>query len=167
MKRGYKTPALLKIATEISKIDRGTLLEYKHREKSGRIPLVLTWHHQIQSISKVIHPSYSTVAKKFPEFRTLFKVPPIVAYRRQKSLSSYHVKNRYIPKENTTPKEQCKSKTMINGCMNPRTTITNQISKRTCAIAEGKPTEKCVVYAAECTKHKLIHKNNYNKIIKL
>ena len=42
MKRGYKKPALLKIATEISKIDRRTLLEYKHREKPERIPLVLT-----------------------------------------------------------------------------------------------------------------------------
>ena len=38
MKRGYKKPALLKIATEISKIDRRTLLEMKHSEKSGGIP---------------------------------------------------------------------------------------------------------------------------------
>ena len=30
MKRGYKKPALLKIATEISKINRTTLLEYKY-----------------------------------------------------------------------------------------------------------------------------------------
>ena len=42
MKRGYKKPALSKIATEISKIDRRTLLEYNHREKPERIPLVLT-----------------------------------------------------------------------------------------------------------------------------
>ena len=126
MKRGYKKPALLKIATEISKIDRRTLLEYKHRKKTERIPLVLTWHHQIQNISRVIHSSYSTVAEKFPEFKTVFKEPPVVAHRRPKSLSSYLVKNRY------TPKEQCKSKTMINRCMNPLTTITNQISKQTC-----------------------------------
>ena len=45
---------------------------------------------------------------------------------------------------------------MINRCMNPLTTITNQISK-TCAIEGGKPTDKSVVYAAECTKHKLIY----------
>ena len=32
MKRGYKRLALLKIATEVSKIDRATLLEYKHRK---------------------------------------------------------------------------------------------------------------------------------------
>ena len=93
------------------------------------IPLVLTWHDQIQNISKVIHSSYSTDAKKFPEFKTVSKDPPIVVYRRPKSLSSYLVKNRYTPKENGTPKEQCKSKTMINRCMNPLTTITNQISK--------------------------------------
>ena len=29
MKRGYKRPALLKITTEVSRIDRRTLLEYK------------------------------------------------------------------------------------------------------------------------------------------
>ena len=94
MKRGYKKPALLKIATEISKIDIRTLLEYKHREKTEHVPLVLTWHHQIQNISTVIHSSYSTVAKKFPEFKTVFKEPTVVAYRRLKSLSSYLVKNR-------------------------------------------------------------------------
>ena len=30
----YKRPALMKIATEISKTGGGTLLEYKHKEKS-------------------------------------------------------------------------------------------------------------------------------------
>ena len=91
---------------------------------------MLTWHQQIQNISKVILSSYSIVAKKFPEFKTVFKEPLVVAYRRSKSFSSYLVKNRYTPKEISTPKEQCKSKTMINRCMNPLTTITNQISKR-------------------------------------
>ena len=127
MKRGYKKPALLKIANEISKIGMRTLLEYKYREKSERIPSVLTWHHQVQNISKVIHSSYSTVAKKFPEFKTVFKELHVAAYRRPKSLSSYLVKNRYTLKENSTPKEQCKSKTMIKRCINPLTTITNQI----------------------------------------
>ena len=157
MKRGYKKPALIKIATEISKIDRRTLLEYTHREKSEHTPLVPTWHHQIQNISRVIHFLYSTVAKKFPEFKNIFKEPPIVAYRCPKSIFSYLVKNRYTSKENTPPKEQCKSKTMINRYMNPLTTITNQISKWTWTIKGGKPTDKNVVYAAECIKHKLIY----------
>ena len=39
MKSGYKKPALLQIATEISKIDRRTLLEHKYREKSKCIYL--------------------------------------------------------------------------------------------------------------------------------
>ena len=67
------------------------------------------------------------------------------------------MKNRYTPKENSTAKEQCKSKTMIIKCMNPLTTITSQISRQTCAIKGGKSTGKSVVYAAECTKHKLIY----------
>ena len=40
---------------------------------------------------------------------------------------------------------------MIDRCMNPLTTITNQISKPTCTTEGGKPTDKSVVYAAECT----------------
>ena len=40
-----------------------------------------------------------------------FKESSTVVYRCPKSLFSYLVKNRYIPKENSTPKEQCKSKT--------------------------------------------------------
>ena len=46
---------------------------------------------------------------------------------------------------------------MIKRCMNPLTTITNQVSKRTCAIEGGKPTDKSVVYAAKCMKHRLIY----------
>ena len=41
--------------------------------------------------------------------------------------------------------------------MDPLTTITNQISKRTCAVKGGKPTDKSVVYAAECMKHNILH----------
>ena len=89
--------------------------------------------------------------------KSVFQEPPTVAYRRPKILSSYLVKKRYLPKENSTPKEQCKSKTKIIRCMNPLTTVTNQISKQTCAMEGGKPTDKIVVYTAECTKHKLIN----------
>ena len=39
--------------------------------------------------------------------------------------------------------------------MNPLTTSTSQISKRTCAIKGGKLTDKIVVYGAECRKQKL------------
>ena len=46
---------------------------------------------------------------------------------------------------------------MINRGMNPLTTITNQISKQTCAIKGVKPADNSVVYAAECTKHTLIY----------
>ena len=46
---------------------------------------------------------------------------------------------------------------MINRGTNPLTTITNEISKQTCAIEGGKPADNTVVYAAECTKQKLIY----------
>ena len=157
MKRGHKKPALLKTASEISKIGRRTLLKYKHRDKSKHIPSVITWHHGIQNISKVICSSYSTVAKKFPGLKTIFTEPPVVAYRRPKILSSYLAKNRYTLKKKSTSKEKCKLKAMINRSMSPLTTITNQISKRTSAIKEGKPRDKSVVYAVERMKYKLIY----------
>ena len=93
MKRGNKRSALIKIATKISNIGRRTLLEYKQKEKSERLPLVTTWQYQIPGISKVIskviHSSYFTVANKFLEFWTVFEEPPFVAHKRPKSLSSY------------------------------------------------------------------------------
>ena len=114
MKRSYKTPALIKIAAEISKIDSSTLLEYKQRDIFEVISLVLTWHCQSQGNFKKSHLSHLIVATKFPEFRTSFKEPPIVAYGRPKRHSSCLAKNGYISKENSTAKEQWKSKTMIN-----------------------------------------------------
>lgn len=78
MKQGYKRPALIKIATKIPDLDR-TLSQYKRREKSERIPLVLLWHYQIQGIFKVIQSSYSIVAKKSLERRTVFEESHIKA----------------------------------------------------------------------------------------
>lgn len=147
------------------------LLQCKHKEKSKLIFLVLTWHYQIQGISKVTHSSYSTVAEKVSELKTVSKEGHIVAFRFPNSLSSYLVKNRNIPKENSTPKKQRKSKTMINKCTNPLITIANQMSKQTCTIQRGKPSDNSVAYAAECANHKLMYieqtgnqlKNQFNR----
>lgn len=79
MKQCYKRPALIKIATKIPTLERRTLSEYKRREKSECIPFVLLWHYQIQGISKVIQSSYSIVAKKSLELRTVFEESHIKA----------------------------------------------------------------------------------------
>ena len=46
---------------------------------------------------------------------------------------------------------------MINRCRKILTTITDQMSKGTCAIKGAKPRDKSVAYVVECTKHKLIY----------
>ena len=52
---------------------RNDLLCYNTRNKSERIPFVITWHQQLQGIPKVIHSAYKAVIKKYPGFQNTFK----------------------------------------------------------------------------------------------
>ena len=67
---------------------------YKERQETDRIPLVITWNHRIRGISKVIQSTYRSIVTQFPEFKKVFPVAPMVAYRRPKNLASFLVKDR-------------------------------------------------------------------------
>ena len=77
---------------------RNDLLCYNTRNKSERIPFVITWHQQLQGIPKVIHSAYKAVIKKYPGFQNTFKESPIVVYRKPKNLMSLLAKRRYTNK---------------------------------------------------------------------
>ena len=79
-------------------MDRNDILCFDTRNKSERIPFVITWHQQLQGIPKVIHSAYKAVIKKYPDFQNTFKESLIVVYRKPKTLMSLLAKRRYTNK---------------------------------------------------------------------
>ena len=118
---------------------RNNLLYYNTRNKSERIPFVITWHQQLQGIPKVIHSAFKAVN------------------RRPKNQMSYLAKCRFTNKvtpENIPIKE---SKTFISNCFNKSGNITNTLPKRSAKIQDGSPTDQSVIYAATCKKCQLMY----------
>ena len=132
-------------------MDRNDLLCYNTRNKSERIPFVITWHQQLQGIPKVIHSAYKAVIKKYPGFQNTFKERPIVAYWRPKNLMSHLAKHRHtkVTPENIPIKE---SKIFISNCFNKSETITNTLLKWSAKSQGGSPSDRSVIYAATCKK---------------
>ena len=154
-KRRYKPANLNKLATEVSRMDRNDILCYNTRNKSERIPFVITWHQQLQGIPKVIHSAYKAVIKKYPGFQNTFKELP--AYRRPKNLMSHLAKSRYTSKVTPENIPKRESETFIRNCFNKSETITNTLPKRSAKIQGGSPTDRSVIYAATCKKCQLMY----------
>ena len=118
-----------KLATQASRMDKNDILSYNKKDKSERIPFVMTWHQKLQGIPKVIHSAYKAIIKDYPNFQSAFKEPTIVAYLRPKNLMSHLAKGRYtnnFTPENITKKD---SKTFISFCFNKSETITSTLLK--------------------------------------
>ena len=82
-------------------------------------------------------------SKKCSELKIVFEERPIVTYRRPKSLSSYLVKDRYIP-----------NKTKI-ACHKDNGNQKQWLLTNVWIHSRRKSSRQSVVHVAECTKHKL------------
>ena len=106
-------------------MDRNDLLHYSTRNKSERIPFVITWYQQLQGIPKAIHSAYKALIKKYPGFQNTFKELPIVAYRMSKNLMSHLAKCRYTNKVSPEyiPKKESKTSAIVLTNQKPSLTL--------------------------------------------
>ena len=165
--RGYSMNTLTKIATEVETRDRNCLLKPRvvEQNKDNRVPLVITWHQKFKGLSKILHRHYNFMVIEHPDLQKVFPEPPIVSYRRNPNLHNHLVRTK--PKENAKAgfSVRCtleKTKKRGRPCklcthMGQKNEITNARTGKTCHIDGGSCNSKNVIYAAECTKHKLIY----------
>jgi hypothetical protein len=84
-RRRYNDKVIASGVSKASEIDRNDLLEYKEKKINKRVPLVLAYHPSLEKISGIVRHHWKqiekgeTLAKLFPE-------PPVVAFRRPKSI---------------------------------------------------------------------------------
>ena len=157
-KRGYEVSRLRATASEIASQDRAQLLSPREKEKSDRIPLVVTYHHKFREFSKILHNNFKKMIAEDVGMKKVFPEPPMIAFKRNpnikdKLVRAKHWVNTVEPLERT----RVSDRTKIKSCMNEEKFIENKQNGHKCKIEGGLSTDQNVVYAAECLKHNLIY----------
>lgn len=92
-RRGYRAAPVQSAIDELSSKDRNTLLQYKEREKSSRVPLVTTFHPVLKSLNAILR-RHLPVLYNNERMATVFKEPPMAAFRRPRNLKDMVVRAR-------------------------------------------------------------------------
>lgn len=119
-KRGYNNKSIQKGFEKAKSVPRKELLEYKVKKTNNRIPFVVTYHPALQNVSSTIREHWKEF-EKHPELNKLFPEPPVMAFRRPKSLRDILVRAD-ITKQLCTQSGQCRA------CEVPRCKSCRQMS---------------------------------------
>lgn len=157
VKRGYKYKYLKLLAEEVAMTNRETYLNPKPNISSDRIPIVVTYHHKLRGISQVIYNNYTKMIANDRTMMATFSEPPLVSYRRNKNIKDKLIRAKHWNKQSNTINNVPKTLATIQSNMNTTDIIHNKQNRRQCQIVGGSPTDKNVIYAAECTNHNLIY----------
>ena len=84
-RRGYNDKVIESGFSKASEIDRNDLLGYKEKKINKRVPLVLTYHPVLEKISDIVRHHWKEIQKS-EKLIKLFPEPPVVAFRRPKSM---------------------------------------------------------------------------------
>ena len=84
-KRGYSNRNIKTGFKKAASVDRKVLLQYNKKKINKRVPFVLTYHPSFKNIARTIREHW-TVIQKHPKLSKVFPEPPVMAFRRPKSL---------------------------------------------------------------------------------
>jgi hypothetical protein len=84
-RQGYNDRVIESGFSKASETNRNDLLEYKEKKINKWVPLVLTYHPSLEKISGIIRHHWKEIEKS-ETLAKLFPEPPVVAFRRPKSI---------------------------------------------------------------------------------
>ena len=90
-KRGYNNASINLCFNKASGIDRKDLILYKEKNANNRVPFVITYHPALSNLSNIVREHWTTI-QKHPELCKIFKKPPVLAFRKPKSLKDILVR---------------------------------------------------------------------------
>ena len=73
------------------------LIQYKEKNTNNSVPLVITYHPALSNLSNIVREHWTTI-QKHPELCTIFTEPPIMAFRKPKSLKDILVRADISPR---------------------------------------------------------------------
>ena len=114
-----------------SLFEKNSIPQVLEMPENNRVPFVVTWHHKLSALPKILHCNYETMVKKFPELKCIFPQPPVVAFRRNRNLKNLLVRSSFTKKfgKPHQPSIPCHSKrSKLCSTMSHSDTITNSIS---------------------------------------
>ena len=97
---------------------------------------------------------------EYAKIKHVFPVPPLLSFRRNKKLKDILVRSSFTQPSNkpsTALGNPNHRSSLICHAMNNSYRVTNKKLGRTCFSQKGDGTSSHVVYAAECTKHRLLY----------
>ena len=92
--------------SKASEINRNDLLEYKEKRINKRVPLVLTYLPSLEKISGIVRHRWKEIGKS-ETLAKLFPEPPVVAFRRPKSIKDKLVRAA-VSRPSSTVGQRCK-----------------------------------------------------------
>ena len=83
--RGYKEQEVSREIQRAAELDRRTLLTYKEKETSSRIPLIVTYNQNLPNLKGILDATWDHI-KINPTTHTKFPEKPIICYKRNRNL---------------------------------------------------------------------------------
>ena len=124
----------------------------KHSKKG--IPLVVTYHPLLKSLSKIISKNYLHLLYKDEEVKRVFTPGPMISFRSPKKVSSYLLRAKLYPTERVVGSFKC-SKPRCLVCVNftETNTFSSTVTSKTYKINHKFDCDQnCLVYLLTC-KH--------------
>jgi len=89
--RGYPTALVHKILTEVQFSDRTEALRNKTKKAKEILPFVTTYNLATPNLKKILMKHWHTIQRQ-PRLAHIFNQPPIVSYKKEKSLKDILVR---------------------------------------------------------------------------
>ena len=101
--RGYKKEHISTAFEKAENVDRDSLLVYKDKQtNNSRVPMVMTYHPDLKQLSSAIRKHWDLIEND-PSLKNIFPQPPIMAYRRPRSLRDILVSSTVTKRSPSTP----------------------------------------------------------------
>ena len=90
-KEGYNNACINHCFNKASGSDSKDLIQYTEKNTNHRVPFVITYHSTLSNLSNIVREHWTTI-QKHPELCKIFKKPPVLAFRKPKSLKDILVR---------------------------------------------------------------------------
>ena len=95
--RGYPKSLIEKTLSEVSFAERQTALKKTNKKSKCKIPVmpfVTTYHPGVKNLKQILMQHWSLIQNQ-PLLKTIYKTPPIISYKRGKSLKDILVRAKH------------------------------------------------------------------------
>ena len=87
-KRGYSNDIVENHLYKVDNLERENLLQYNTRKQNNRVPLVITYSKALPNIHDILGKNMIILSQS-DKMKKVFNQPPIVSFRRDKTLKIY------------------------------------------------------------------------------